>query len=196
MSDENFMMTPMHPWKVLRVNGPEDGAAAASILTGFTFHQKKALCIDLYELFRYKFSDIIIAMYGDAYSGQDCDDDDTFAFDLIGYRSVLKGGWAGSADGYNPPMRICSAGDGLAVVGTARASGDGGVSETGRWLDTLTLSNDEWPGGVNVYADGDNKMLFMRFDANGIRYIYPYVWDALGAQAGECPGVGMIITAI
>ncbi|KKL91700.1 hypothetical protein LCGC14_1892070 [marine sediment metagenome] len=134
-------------------------------------------------------------MYGDSYDGQTCDDDDTFAFDLIGYRSPISGGWDGSATGYNPPLRICSVGNSLAVVGGARASGDGGVTETGRWVDKITLSNDQWPNGVISYEDGDNKMLLLRFDANGIRYIYPYVWDALGAQAGECPAVGMIITA-
>jgi len=135
-------------------------------------------------------------MFGQSFGGQVCADDDTFAFDLIGYRSPNRGGWAGSANGFNPPMRICSAATKAAQVGTARASGDGGATETGRWLDTLTLTNDEWPGGVNVFADGDNKMLWMRFDANGIRYLYPYVWEADGGVGGECPGVGMIITAI
>ena len=193
MSLEGSLSTPTYPWKVLRTAGPEDGAAAAAIETGYTFYQKKASCVDLIPLFGNSFGGILIAMYGDSYAGQTCDDNDTFSFDLIGYRAPLVG--YTSSSGYNPPMRICSAAAGLAVVGGARASGDGGTTETGRWMDAVTLSNSEWPGDIRKFVDGNNKMMFLEFDAIGIRYIYPYVWNALGAQAGECPAVGMIITA-
>ena len=195
MAVENSLQTPMEAWRVLRIAAAENGAAAVNLLTGFTFHQQKDNCIDLYNLgFGTGFAGLTIAMYGDSLSGQTCDDNDIFGFDLIGYRSPLDG-YSNSENGYNPALLICSAATGLAKVGTARASGDGGVTETGRWMDSVTLSNTQWPNGVGIYADGNNKMMLIRFDANGIRYIYPYVHGALGAQAGECPAVGMIITA-
>jgi len=192
MSLEGSLSTPTNPWKVLRTASPEDGAAAAAIETGFTFYQKKDSCVDLNTLFSYDFGGLLIIMYGDSYGGQTCDDNDAFGFDLIGYREPLIG--YTSVGGYNPPMRICSAA-GTAVVGGARASGDGGVTETGRWMDSVTLTNSQWPGDIRKYADGNDKMMFLEFDACGIRYIYPYVWGADGLQAGECPAVGMIITA-
>lgn len=192
MSDEGILRAPMFPWRELRSAGPENSATAANILTGFTYNDQKANCVDLYELFEKKFTGLFVAMYGDSFNGQTCDDNDTFGFDLIGYRKPLGNL---PANGYNPALLICSAATASAKVGTRRASGDGGVTETGRWVDEITLTNDEWSDGINRYTNGNNSMLQLEFNANGIRYLYPYVWDALGAQAGECPAVGMIITA-
>lgn len=192
MSDEGVLATPTFPWKTLRELGPEDGAAAADLKTGFNFYQKKDSCIDLYKLFNKKFAGIIISMYGDSYNGETCDNNDAFAFDLIGYREPLVG--YESAEGFNPPIAICSAGAGLAITSAARASSDGGVTETGRWMDTLTLSNNTWPGTLDKFENGADQIAQVAFDSTGIRYIYPWVWNALGSNAGECPAVGMVIT--
>lgn len=192
MADEMFLGTPMYPWRVLRANAAQDADVAASLLTGFTYNQKKASCVDLHALFGAKFAGLLVAMYGDTVGAQTCDDDDTFACDMIGYRNSLNNV---EGSGFNPPINIFSCATAGAKVGTARASGNGGTSETGRWMDDIALTNSEWPNGVDVFADGHNKICFIRFDCAGIRYIFPYVWDALGSNGGECPGVGMIITA-
>ena len=194
MFDSQYLGTPHFPWKVLRAATPEDGAAAAVITTGFNFHQKKADCIDLYSLFGDSFSSILVCLYGADYLAETCDDNDTFAFDLIGYRSVLDGLYANSNVGINPPLIICSAATAAAKVGAFRVSDDGGSTNIGRFCDDATLTNDEWPNGIDKFVNGNDYMLMLRFDSNGIRFILPYVWDALGAQAGECPAVGMLIS--
>lgn len=194
MADQKYAGLIMHPWRELRAAGPENGAAAFSILTGATFNEQKANVVDLAVLFGDKFTSLVIQMYGTSFGAETCADDDSFGFDLIGYKKPI-GGLSDSASGFNPPIQIASAAASAAIVGTARASGDGGATNLGRWMDAVTLANDEWPNGINEYSNGHNTILSLEFLSNGIRYIYPYVHGALGAQAGEAPAVGMIISA-
>lgn len=183
------------PWEVLRAASPEDGSDAYDILSGDTFHEQKANCVDLRALFGEDFTSLMIRMYGTSWLAETCADDDHFGFDLIGYRMPQTRSWSESTTGFNPPIQICSAAATTAIVGTARASGDGGVTNLGRWMDIVTLTNDDWPNGINQYGNGANTILDLEFMSNGIRYIYPWVHSALGANVGECPAVGMIITA-
>jgi len=195
MGDQQYNGLQQFPWQVLRAAAPENGAGAYDPLSGDTYHEQKANCIDLFEFFGDRFTSLIVLMYGTSFGAETCDDDDAFGFDLLGYKKAVAGSDSGSADGFNPPIQIASAAAGTAICSTARASGDGGVTNLGRWTDAVTLSKDDWPNGINKYGNGANTILSLEFMSNGIRYIYPYVHDALGANAGEAPAVGMIITA-
>lgn len=195
MGDQQYSGLQQFPWRVLRTAAPEDGAAAITILTGMTYNEQKANCVDLNDFFGDKFTSLIIRMFGTSSGAETCDDDDAFGFDLIGYRRGIGSGDSDSASGFNPPIQICSAAAGTAICSTVRASGDGGSTNLGRWTDAVTLTKDDWPNGINKYGNGANTILELEFLSNGLRYIYPYVFGALGANGGEAPAVGMIISA-
>ena len=195
MGDQQYSGLQQFPWQVLRATAAENGAAAITILTGMTYHEQKANCIDLHAFFGDKFTSLIVRMFGTSFGAETCADDDAFGFDLIGYRMGAGSGDAGSATGFNPPIQICSAAAGTAVCSKARASGDGGTTNLGRWVDAITVSKDDWPNGINKYGNGAETIMELEFLSNGLRYIYPYVHGALGANAGEAPAVGMIISA-
>ena len=195
MGDQQYQGLQQFPWQQLRVASPEDGAVAYDPLSGDTYHEQKANCFDLFDAFGDRFSSLIICMYGTSWLAETCDDDDAFGFDLLGYRRAVAGSDSGSAEGFNPPIQICSAAAGTAICSTARASGDGGATNLGRWTDAVTLAKDDWPNGINQFGNGVETILSLEFLSNGLRYIYPYVHGALGANAGEAPAVGMIISA-
>ena len=184
--------TPMYPWETLRALTAEDGAAAASLTTGYTFNEKQTSCVDLYTLFGDRFAAVLIAMYGGTIGANDVvGGTDKFGFDLIGYRAP-QGDTVGVFA--NPALLICSCADQAAEVGTMEMSPDGGTTKSSRWVDEMTLTNTDWPGTLNKFDAGNNRVCVLAFDASGIRYIYPYVFGANGGVAGEAPGVGMIVT--
>ena len=189
MVDE--LRTPMHSWETLRALSAEDGAAAAVLTSGFTYNQKKSSCIDLYDLFGNTFAGIIIAMYGGTIGAQSVADDDGFGFDIIGYRSPRKS----SVLSINPALLIASCAAAAAIVGTMEMSPDGGTTKSSKWVDSMTLTNNDWPGTINKFDHGNNRVCLLALDACGIQFLYPYVHGADGTQAGEAPGVGMVITA-
>jgi hypothetical protein len=187
-------MTPletyMSPWRIIRAAVTEDGAAAAVLTTGYTFNDKKASCVDLRNLFGQRVNGLILAFYGDTIGAATIAEDDTFGLDLIGYRNFIGDT---SASDFNPAMRIVSIAAGAGIIGTREASPDGGTTKTGRWADTLTLSNNNWPGTVGAFdADGNNGMALLAIDLCGVQFLYPYVHSSSGAQAGEVPGLGII----
>lgn len=193
MTFEGSLRTQMWPWHILRAVAAEDDAAAISLTSGNTYNQNKSNCIDLYDLFGDLFAGIIIAMYGDDLGGNSVANDDAFGFDLVGYRMPKK-----SLDiSINPAILICNADANAAIVGTQEMSPDGGTTKTANWVDTITLTkgNIAWPGTLNIFDNASNRIALLCFDGCGIRYLYPYVHGADGGQAGETPGVGMIITA-
>ena len=190
---EGTLKTPTLPWRVLRSPTPEDGAAAAVLTTAFTYNQKKASCIDIIELFGNEAQGIMIAMYGATYGVEATAENDAFGFDLIGYREPLDS----SFTSINPALLICNATATNAICGTMEMSPDGGTTKSARWVDTIVLANTtkKWPGTIGVFDNAVNRIALLCADLCGCRYLYPWVHGALGANGGEAPSVGMIITA-
>ncbi len=186
------IVTPQYPWETLRALGAEDGAAAISLTSGDTYHQQKANCVDLHSLFGEKFAGIIIIMYGGTVSAQSAANNDAFGFDLVGYRAP-KGSLSQSS--VNPAILICSCAATAAIVGTMEMSPDGGTTKTSKWVDSMTLTNNDWPGTLNKFDHDNNRVCQLAFDACGVRFLRPWVHGADGGQAGESPGVGMLISA-
>ena len=70
MGDQQYSGLQQFPWQVLRANAAENGAAAITILTGMTYNEQKANCVDLNAFFGDKFTSLIIRMFGTSFGAE------------------------------------------------------------------------------------------------------------------------------
>lgn len=177
-----MIATPALPWKLILPAAAEDSAATISDDTsGYDYVQQEgaANLIDLQAFFGNSFSAIILAFYGAPGAGpEDPEDQDTFSFDLVGYRNIGD---------VNPPLLICNTAAAGGILGTLEKFH---ATEAQFWADSITLSKSDWVGDVAVYDHGDDRVALLAFDAVGLRYLLINRFGVAGTD--EAPQIGVV----
>jgi len=113
--------TIQHPWRLLSAAAGEDGDAAISLTDDDSLTEVAAASlINLEEYFGDSFDLVVLAMFSSPSGATNPAANNTFGFDLVGYRA---NGVENDSLTFDPAHLICSAAATGGVVGTQTVNG-------------------------------------------------------------------------
>jgi hypothetical protein len=183
--------TPMIPWREFRTVLTQDADTVVDLTTNHN-HEFSALTssqfVDLYDIFGSSFNRLVLGFYSvdlDIVGGNDVAENDTFGFDLLGYRS--EGG---------EPIMLAGTTSTACIIGqmevAAKIDGTILTASSAFWCDTIVLNFSNSISKPVVYDSGTDRMALLHLDPFGCRYLYPRICGL--AASGEAPTITVVGT--